>query len=158
MNMETKSHLQFSSKIGLIELKMKGEQLFSLVISEKSVIEQKSAIPNNKIIEQLSNYFFSACSFASISCSPNGTKFEKSVWQALSAIPLGETRTYGDLAKKLNSSPRAVGNACRKNPIQIVIPCHRVVSANGLGGYAGETTGKQINIKTWLLKHEGVEV
>ncbi len=63
--------------------------------------------------------------------------------------------TYGGLATKLGSGARAVGNACRQNPISIIIPCHRVVAANGLGGYAGHTQGKVLDRKRWLLTHEG---
>ena len=63
-------------------------------------------------------------------------------------------RTYGELAKLLNSSARAVGGACRANPISLVIPCHRVVASNGLGGYGGATAGKRLAIKQWLLEHE----
>ena len=107
-------------------------------------------------IAQLKKYFGFATSFIAIPLAPKGTPFQRSVWHALTEIPLGETRTYGDIANKLNSSPRAVGNACRKNPIQIIIPCHRVISAKGIGGYAGETEGHQLSIKRWLLKHEGV--
>lgn len=83
-----------------------------------------------------------------------GTEFQKKVWKALLKIPIGKVVTYGDLAKRLKTSPRAVGNACRKNPISIVIPCHRVVSKTGLGGYGGKTSGESLKIKEWLLKHE----
>jgi len=83
-----------------------------------------------------------------------GTDFQKRVWAALRKIPRGKVVTYGTLAKQLNTSARAVGNACRKNPIPIVIPCHRVISASGFGGYAGETNGAIFNIKKWLLNHE----
>ena len=64
-------------------------------------------------------------------------------------------RTYGELAKLLNTSAQAVGNACRENPIPIIIPCHRVVSRASLGGYCGKTSGSKIQIKTWLLQNEG---
>ena len=64
--------------------------------------------------------------------------------------------TYGEMAKKLDSSPRAVGNACRANPLPIIIPCHRVVSQSGIGGYGGHTEGEVLAIKEWLLHHEGV--
>lgn len=83
-----------------------------------------------------------------------GTPFQRKVWSALKKIPAGEVVTYGDLAKRLKTSPRAVGNACRNNPIPVVIPCHRVVSKTGLGGYAGSTSGDLFKIKQWLLKHE----
>jgi len=66
--------------------------------------------------------------------------------------------TYGEIAAELDSSPRAVGNACRKNPISLVIPCHRVVSASGIGGFSGQIEGEKISIKQQLLAHEGVEI
>jgi methylated-DNA-[protein]-cysteine S-methyltransferase len=93
-----------------------------------------------------------------IMCSIQGTPFQKKVWNELKKIPSGEVVTYGQLAKKLGTSARAVGNACRKNPIPLVIPCHRVVSSNGIGGYAGDTQGGLLQVKSWLLKHEGVSV
>ncbi len=83
-----------------------------------------------------------------------GTDFQKRVWQALREIPTGQVETYGSLAKKLQSSPRAIGQACRTNPIAIVIPCHRVVSQTSLGGFAGETDGNNLDVKQWLLQHE----
>lgn len=154
----------FSTPLGSLKLEFSGNELSSLSITENlSVIEQMQGFKQereNKVKEntlsQLDNYFCSAISFLSIPLAPQGTPFQRSVWHELSEIPLGETRTYGDIANKLNSSPRAVGNACRNNPIQIIIPCHRVISAKGIGGYAGETEGRQLNIKRWLLKHEGV--
>jgi methylated-DNA-[protein]-cysteine S-methyltransferase len=84
----------------------------------------------------------------------NGTEFQKKVWRALQTIPTGKTLTYGELAKKLQTSPRAIGQACRTNPIPVIIPCHRIVAANHLGGYAGKQSGKMMKIKTCLLEHE----
>ncbi|VAW59333.1 Methylated-DNA--protein-cysteine methyltransferase [hydrothermal vent metagenome] len=86
-----------------------------------------------------------------------GTDFQRRVWSALQQIPAGQTRTYGELARTLQSSPRAVGNACRKNPLPLIVPCHRVVSAQGIGGFAGQRTGQKVDIKEQLLRHEGVE-
>lgn len=83
-----------------------------------------------------------------------GTPHQQKVWRALQRIPPGEVRTYGDLARELNSAPRAVGNACRANPIAIIVPCHRVVGASDLGGYMGSRTGVGLNMKRWLLAHE----
>lgn len=85
----------------------------------------------------------------------HGTPFQEKVWRALRQIPPGKVLTYGALAKKLNTSPRAVGNACRSNPVPLVVPCHRVVSATGIGGYSGTTHGRIHNIKHWLLEREG---
>lgn len=86
-----------------------------------------------------------------------GTRHQLSVWEAMCAIPAGETRTYGELAKSIGSSARAVGGACGANPIPIVVPCHRVVGANGsLGGFMGaRQEGFELSIKRWLLAHEG---
>jgi methylated-DNA-[protein]-cysteine S-methyltransferase len=86
-----------------------------------------------------------------------GTTFQHRVWRALSAILPGRTLTYGQLAQELGTSPRAVGGACRANPCPIVIPCHRVVGAHGLGGFAGDLSGRKVAVKRWLLGHEGAE-
>jgi methylated-DNA-[protein]-cysteine S-methyltransferase len=90
-----------------------------------------------------------------ITCSFSATPFQRKVWSELKKIPAGEVVTYGELAKKLGTSARAVGNACRQNPVPVVVPCHRVVSARGIGGYAGDTGGNLLKIKSWLLQHEG---
>ncbi len=84
----------------------------------------------------------------------DGTDFQRRVWRALQRIPAGKVLSYGELARKLNTGSRAVGNACRANPIPVVIPCHRVVAANGRGGFMGETAGRALAIKDWLLTHE----
>lgn len=84
-----------------------------------------------------------------------GTLFQQRVWRALREIPCGETRTYGQLAKQLQSSARAVGSACARNPLPILFPCHRVVAAHGrLGGFNHQTTGPMLTLKQALLAHE----
>ncbi len=87
--------------------------------------------------------------------APAGTPFQLTVWERLLAIPPGETRTYGDIASELGTSPRAVGGACRANPIVLLIPCHRVVAASGEGGFAGQRSGTWPAIKHRLLVLEG---
>jgi methylated-DNA-[protein]-cysteine S-methyltransferase len=88
--------------------------------------------------------------------APEGTPFRLRVWDALAGIPVGESRTYGELARRLATAPRAVGGACGANPIALVIPCHRVVASQGsLGGFMGVVEGGPIVLKRWLLKHEG---
>jgi methylated-DNA-[protein]-cysteine S-methyltransferase len=77
-------------------------------------------------------------SLKNLPMAPAGTEFQRRVWRAMADIPLGETLTYGDVARQLGSGPRAVGGACGANPIPILIPCHRIVgSSRGLGGYSG---------------------
>jgi methylated-DNA-[protein]-cysteine S-methyltransferase len=92
----------------------------------------------------------------SLPLAPAGTVFRRRVWDTLAQIPVGESRTYGELARQLHTAPRAVGGACGANPIALVIPCHRVVGTHGsLGGFMGVTDGDPIAIKRWLLAHEG---
>lgn len=86
--------------------------------------------------------------------APQGTPFQLRVWRALLAIPAGQPTTYGALAKALGTAPRAVGQACGSNPLPILIPCHRVVAANGLGGFMHAAAGAPLDVKTWLLAHE----
>ncbi len=84
-----------------------------------------------------------------------GTPFQCSVWRQISAIPVGRTVRYGDIALRLHTAPRAVGRACGDNRIPIIIPCHRVVGAAGLGGFMHSRGGLPLEIKRWLLRHEG---
>ncbi|MEC4750431.1 MGMT family protein [Methylomicrobium sp. Wu6] len=83
-----------------------------------------------------------------------GSPYRRRVWGALCRIPCGTTASYSALSKNLASSPRAVGNACRDNPYAPIIPCHRVVSASGMGGYCGATEGPLLDIKIKLLRFE----
>lgn len=84
----------------------------------------------------------------------SGSKHQLDVWHAIQKIPAGKTRTYGELAAEIDSSPRAVGTACGKNPVPIVVPCHRITAANGLGGFMGGKDDDPLAIKRWLLAHE----
>jgi methylated-DNA-[protein]-cysteine S-methyltransferase len=84
-----------------------------------------------------------------------GTPFQRRVWAAISAIPPGQTRSYGELARQLGSAARAVGQACGANPFPLIVPCHRVTSAQGLGGFAHSSGGWLLEVKRWLLRHEG---
>jgi methylated-DNA-[protein]-cysteine S-methyltransferase len=86
---------------------------------------------------------------------PEGTPGEQKIWRAMAAIPYGETRTYGDIAKETGINARAVGQACGRNPIPILLPCHRVVAANGLGGFSApggvDWKGKLLVLERALL-------
>ena len=84
------------------------------------------------------------------------SEFEHQVWEAIRDIPPGKVRTYGDIARQVRSIPRAVGGACGRNPLPLIIPCHRVVSAGGnIGGFMGGRDDDPLAIKRWLLRHEG---
>ena len=84
----------------------------------------------------------------------SGSKHQVDVWQAMRKIAAGDTQTYGELSAGIDSSPRAVGTACGQNPVPIVVPCHRVVAATGLGGFMGGKQNDSLSIKRWLLAHE----
>lgn len=102
---------------------------------------------------QLLAYFDGALSTFDLPLRPDGTPFQRAVWDRLRRIPHGETTTYGRLAASLGTGPRAVAAACARNPIPIIIPCHRVVAANHrLGGYSG---GDGVATKEMLLRLEG---
>ncbi|UHD16784.1 methylated-DNA--[protein]-cysteine S-methyltransferase [Thiocapsa bogorovii] len=103
---------------------------------------------------QLRAYFEQASTGFDLPVSLVGTDFQQRVWAELRRIPAGETRTYGEIARRLGSGPRAVGQACRANPCPIVVPCHRVVAVDGLGGFSGDTNGRKLAVKRWLLGHE----
>lgn len=109
---------------------------------------------SHPLCQEFQKYFKNPRHVFNIPLHLEGTPFQKKVWQALCDIPFGTTLHYGELAKNLSTSARAIGNACRQNPIPILIPCHRIVAKNHLGGYAGKTTGKMLTIKQWLLQHE----
>jgi methylated-DNA-[protein]-cysteine S-methyltransferase len=84
-----------------------------------------------------------------------GTAFQSRVWQVICSIPCGHTLTYLDVARQLKSAPRPVGGACGANLIPLVIPCHRVVASHGIGGFMNARGGAPLEIKKWLLRHEG---
>jgi len=107
------------------------------------------------IEDQLTSYFQNPSTPSDIPLHPLGTPYQQCVWRALRQIPVGATTRYGELAERLASGPRAVAAACRANPIPILIPCHRVVAKDGLGGYMGAMEGEAMLIKRWLLHHEG---
>lgn len=94
----------------------------------------------------------------SLPLSPAGSAFQQRVWAAIAAIPRGTVRTYGQLARHIGSAPRAVGQACGANLFPLIIPCHRVTAAGGLGGFShhDEENGFHLGVKRWLLAHEGV--
>ena len=106
----------------------------------------------NRAVHQLNAYFFCGLRHFNLPVAPPGTAFQLSVWKQMQAIPYGDTRTYGEIARWLRSAPRPVGTACGRNPVPIIIPCHRVVASGGLGGYSGDGG---VDTKQWLLELEG---
>ena len=105
-----------------------------------------------QIVDEMAAYFAGELEVFQTPVAPRGSAFQQSFYRALCAIPYGETRTYGELAQELGVSAQAIGQACGANPIAIIIPCHRVLAADGLGGYSG---AGGIEAKVALLKLEG---
>ena len=106
----------------------------------------------DQFMAELTEYFAGKRQDFTLPLAPRGSPFQQDFYAALCAIPFGETRTYGDLAKDLGVSPQAIGQACGANPIAILIPCHRVLAAESLGGYSG---AGGIEAKVALLRLEG---
>lgn len=135
----------------------------SLMISKIDYLPLSTPLisPTNALAKafskQCTKYFNDASSRFDVPLKPAGTVHQQKVWNATLDIGVGKTSTYGEIAKKIKSGPRAVGTACGANPYPLVTPCHRVVSAQGLGGFMKEDApGFYRQIKIWLLKHEGV--
>lgn len=155
---------KLSTPIGYLTLEASCHQLekISFLDSSHDSVSMAKEISHpilDEYVKCLLSYFYDKIPIPAENISiPSGTLFQKKVWKALLNIPFGQTCTYGVLAERLQTSARAVGNACRENPLPIIIPCHRVVAKTGLGGYSGFTQGEKMNIKCWLLKHEGVQI
>jgi methylated-DNA-[protein]-cysteine S-methyltransferase len=116
--------------------------------------------PTNRVAEralrELRSYLDDPEFAFTVPLAQGGTPFQRRVWDAIRAIPLRESRTYGEIARTVRSAPRAVGQACGANRIALIIPCHRVVGSCGtLGGFMGADDGGPLAIKRWLLTHEG---
>ena len=140
---------------------------------------QRAVAPRERVAEravrELRRYLVDPSFRFTVPLAPGGTLFQRRVWGAIADIPAGQSRTYGELARKLVTAPRAIGQACGANRIALIIPCHRVVGGLGsLGGFMGEADGDAstsdlfawegdggegrvfpATIKRWLLAHEG---
>jgi methylated-DNA-[protein]-cysteine S-methyltransferase len=104
--------------------------------------------------EQLERYREDPDARFDLPLAVEGTALQRAVWDAMCAIPRGRTRTYGELARELGADARAIGQACGDNRLPIVIPCHRVVAADGIGGFGHAKRGYLLEAKRWLLMHE----
>lgn len=109
-----------------------------------------------KVVKQLRQYFENPMFEFSIACQMDGSAYQQRVWSRLKSINSGRCMTYSAIADELSSGARAVGGACRANPVPIIVPCHRVVSKSGVGGYDGDWGAGKVKIKAWLLRHEGM--
>jgi len=153
MTGDTRADIQaFSSPVGNLVLTARNGAITRLEWGART--EAKGSPVLNEAAAQLTAYFAGQLKAFDLPLAPDVTPFTLKVLTKMQQIPFGQVRRYGDLAKTLNSAARAVGGACGRNPIPIIIPCHRVLAANGLGGYSG--TGG-LDIKCALLTLEGYQ-
>ncbi len=143
-----------STPLGVLEVAWSGDGLRRVALQPDATAGSLAPMPPAWLAEELAAYFRDGRHRFSLPLQLTGTAFQQRVWSLLRAIPPGRTRTYGEIAAELGSGARAVGNACRANPCPIVVPCHRVVGRADLGGFAGDTDGRLLRMKRWLLAHE----
>ncbi len=151
----THLHAKLDTPFALVGIRTEGDALAEIVYLPRSA---GTLAPANALAEQacaqIEKYAADPGYRFKLPLKQIGTAFQRRVWEQIAAIPCGETRTYGDLARLLRSAPRAVGQACGTNYFPLVIPCHRVVAAKGLGGFAHASGGYLIDVKRRLLVHE----
>ncbi len=142
--------LSFHSPIG--EITISEEDCFLVSIDWGWGQDQQETRLLIEARDQLIEYFDGARKTFDLPLHLAGTPFQKTVWNAMQSIPYGQVLTYGQVAKKIGSAPRAVGMACGANPIPVIVPCHRIVAASSLGGYSGDGG---VVTKQRLLDFEG---
>ena len=146
---------KLETPFGLVGVRTEGAALAEIVYLPRSA---GTLAPANALAEracaQIEKYIADPGYRFKLPLKEIGTAFQRRVWDVIASIPCGETRTYGDIARMLKSAPRAVGQACGTNYFPLVIPCHRVVAAHGLGGFAHTSGGYLLEVKRWLLAHE----
>ena len=131
------ARLSFVSPLGRLTLFEENGALTALIWGGKAAGTASPLLHQAK--RQLEAYFAGRRRSFDLPMAPSGSPSEQRVWTLMASIPYGETRSYGELARTLDLSPRAIGRACARNPLPILLPCHRVTGADGeLGGYSGE--------------------
>ena len=147
-----------AAPFGAMGIRTEGERVREMVYLQPR-FEEKA--PGDAVAElaarQVEQYLLDPDFRFDLPLFETGSAFQKRVWGAISAIPRGSVLTYGRIAKEIGSAPRAVGQACGANWFPLVIPCHRVTAAGGLGGFSNndDENGFHLSVKRWLLRHEG---
>jgi len=158
---KNKNLLQFDAVVaapfGAVGVSVQGMQVAIELLTDQYEPKPAEHKLVKQVAQQIDAYFTDSYHYFNVPLIFKGTSFQRSVWQVISGIPRGQVVTYDDIAKEVGSGPRAVANACGANNLPLVVPCHRVVAKNGLGGFM-QGNPKGVEIKKWLLKHEGVDV
>ena len=152
-------HAKLATPFAVLGIRIVGERLTDIEYLPRGVA---TLAPLNTLAErvcrQLERYLDDPRYRFSLPFEYIGTAFQCRVWREISGIYSGKTNTYKDIAQQLKSAPRPVGGACGANRIPIIIPCHRVLGSSGIGGFMHARGGAPLDIKRWLLRHEGVKV
>ncbi|WP_017877234.1 MULTISPECIES: methylated-DNA--[protein]-cysteine S-methyltransferase [unclassified Janthinobacterium] len=146
-----------AAPFGAMGIRSEAGRVCELVYLPPHFAEKDAADPVSALAaEQIARYCGDPDFRFALPLAPAGSAFQQRVWDAIAAIPRGEVRTYGQVAKHIGSAARAVGQACGANWYPLVVPCHRVTAAGGLGGFSNhdDANGFHLGVKRWLLRHE----
>jgi methylated-DNA-[protein]-cysteine S-methyltransferase len=136
-----------------------GEVIETVYLPSSMKAQSPKGVLAREVVRQIRAYLRDPAHKFDLPLAARGSDYQQRVWKAISAIPCGQTVSYGDIARHIRSGPRAVGGACGANWFSLIIPCHRVLAANGIGGFGDSGEGSfHMNIKRWLLEHEGIKV
>ncbi|MCO4890147.1 methylated-DNA--[protein]-cysteine S-methyltransferase [Cupriavidus sp. WGtm5] len=150
-------HAILTAPFGKIGVRTDGARIQAIVYLPEHVEARAPADAlTQRLAAQLEAYYANPDAVFDVPLAAAGSAFQQRVWQAICAVPRGATTTYGTIAEAIGAMPRAVGQACGQNPFPILVPCHRVVSARGIGGFSHHAEdGFYLDVKRWLLRHEG---
>ena len=138
-----------------VGISIEDEKLVGVRYLQRSTpLREPSSRLAEQVVRQLERYRDDPDIEFDLPLTIGGTEFQQRVWRVMQRIPRGKTRTYGDVAKSLGSAARAVGQACGENRLPIIIPCHRIIAASGIGGFGHSRGGYLLEAKRWLLAHE----
>ena len=159
MDMHSRFCAIIPAPFGAMGIRTENNQLRELVYLPANIpLKAPTSALAIEAAQQITSYFDHPAFQFTLPLAALGTEHQRKVWRAIEQIPLGQVTNYGAIAKHIGSAPRAVGQACGANWFPLIIPCHRVTAANGIGGFANhnEAAGFHSNVKKWLLAHEGV--
>ena len=150
-------HAKFPAPFAVLGVRIAGEKLTGIDYLPKgaATLDPLDRLAE-RVCRQIGRYLDDPAFRFDLPFDYRGSEFQCRVWRAIRAIPSGRTLTYLDVARQLRTAPRPVGGACGANRIPLVIPCHRVLGSGGIGGFMHARRGPGIEIKRWLLRHEGV--
>jgi len=156
MNPRLESHqAKLQAPFAILGVRTIGERLTGIEYLPRGAATLKPQTPfATEVCRQLTAYLEDPNFEFDLPFEYNGTDYQRKVWQTVHEIPPGKVLSYLQLATRIGSAPRPVGTACGANRIPILIPCHRVIASNGIGGFMHTRRGSPIEIKRWLLHHE----